>query len=83
MATKFTQSVKFESSIEQFYYDGARQMMKDNGMKSMNEFFKSEFPNISVESLKISKDRFKQILQVAHKDYLTICFDPLNLKNGF
>ena len=81
--TKFMQSVKFADEIEQFYYDGARQMMKDNGNAALTHFIENEFPTISESSLKITKERFKQILQIAYKDYWDIMFDPMGINSKF
>lgn len=81
-ATKFRQSLKFEA-VEQFYYDQARQMMLDNGFASMGHFINDELPNIPAEALKITKERFGEILMIAQKDYMTLMLDPHGLQSGF
>jgi hypothetical protein len=80
--TKFRQSVALENT-EQFYYDQARQMMKDLGYASVGNLIKNELPNIPIESLKITKDRFVEILNIAQKDYMSLLFDPLGVESTF
>ena len=80
--TRFRQSLEL-NEVEQFYYDQSRQLMLDNGFASMGHFIRDELPTIPEEALKITKERFAEILMIAEQDYCTLMFDPHGLKSGF
>ncbi len=78
--TRFKQSIKNYTEYEQFYYDGARQMMLDNGgLGAIDSFMANEFEQIPESgALKITKEKFKEILLTAKQDYFDILFISAN-----
>lgn len=76
---KFKQSKQYDE-VEQFYYDGARQLLKDHGFGGIGQFLAQE--GIPENGLRIDRKRFIDILADATNDYHAIITNtPFNYKH--
>ena len=73
---KWLQSKDLEDPLEQKVYDGARQMLHDVGQAKFQNFLTYQVPQILEKDLTIPMDRFREILDMAGRDYFTILLSP-------
>lgn len=71
---KYLQSVQLTSETEQEYYDGTRDMIKENGISDAMYFINEVAPGISRDKIQIEKSRWLELMRLAVKDYLDIAF---------